>query len=282
MLVILGGCATQGRPQPEASLLPTAAFEVASPEYPDVLIGRIPQWYQELESGGEVVIDNPFGDVYVRHNRGGSRVGISGVVQRLGKDQPTERLALRAAPGRVALEVDFPGAPDKLGVYGRPGRVDLTVLVPAGSTLRIRTRDGNATGKRVQANLDVQSDAGRIDFSTTGWAKARSSSGDISLVLIGEGGGRSVELDSERGALRMEVPVLAAATFDIDAPAGLSAEPAALLAQLRKQGEGAWRGTWARPGQDPNHLKLRTRAGQVRLYHYGTAAEFEQAQAGRR
>jgi hypothetical protein len=268
-VLVLASCAVA--PQAGQPLFhPEVVFEPRGEEFPDLQMGRMPQWYQALEEGGEVVIDNPYGDVYVRHNRGGRRVGISGVVQRLGADPEIEQLQLTASPQSVVFRVRYPGDGRRrpMTASGRPGRVDLSVLVPDRSTLHIRTRDGLASGKRVQANLVVDTESGDIDFSTSGWIRARTDSGRIAVVLAGEQWREPVALESVAGAIELELPSRIGASIAIETGGRVIADPAELVAQL-VGADGRWTVVWGTPVDDINQIRINSRNGDVRVTLYG-------------
>jgi len=272
----LASCTSQ-KTVSESPIRPAVAFDPPMPEFPDLRLGRMPQWYQDMAEGGEIVIDNPHGSVYVRYNRGGRRVGISATVQRLGPNPQIEELRLYARPELVRFEVSYPeaGRDDANLPYGRPGRVDLAVLVPEGIPLRVRTRDGAVTGKRLRSRLDIETGSGDISFSGSDSVRARSVSGNISVALSSAKWSGTTDLHTEQGAIRLEFPVSAPASIDIASSGRLLAEPEVLAKALHAR-PGGWTGTWRDPGPGQHRLLLRNGSGDVTLLVYGLANEFEQ------
>lgn len=252
----------------ETSIKPSLSFDAPIPEFGDVQIGRMQQWSGELAPDGEVEIINPYGDVYIRHNRGGRNVGISGVIQRLGDPAPEEMLDLRASRNHVRLEVSYPESASTSDLkYGRFGRVDLAVLVPEGSTLRVRTRDGSITGKRVRSNIEARTDSGRISLSSTGWLDAESGSGDIELVLIGERWTRGHRAHTRTGSIAFEFPTKAVMQIDARSAGTLSVEPEALAAYVRSD-NGHIHGTWG-DAPEVNRIEAVSETGDINISLYG-------------
>lgn len=259
---LLTGCASA------PGIKPVLHFEPPSSEFAGLQVGRMEQWAGELSPNGEVEVINPWGDVYIRHNRGGRNVGLSGAIQRLGNPAALERIDLRASREHVRLEVGYPEGtnltPDG---FDRPGRIDLVVLVPEGTTLRVRTRDGSITGKRVRANIEARTDSGQIALSSTGWMDTETRSGDTLLVLIGERWTREHRARSDSGSIDIEFPTRAAMQVDGRSAGNISAEPEALsghLAHTHHQLSGRW-------GDAPetNRIDAVSRTGDISFTLYG-------------
>lgn len=261
-IIVLSGCSA------ELGVKPVLRFEPPSSEFEGLQVGRMEQWAGELAPGGEVEIINPWGDVYIRHNRGGRNVGLSGVIQRLGNPAAIEQIDLRASRDHVRLEVSYPEGtnltPDG---FERPGRVDLAVLVPEGSILRVRTRDGSITGKRVRSNIEARSESGRIDLSTTGWLDAQTDSGDIQLVLIGERWSRAHRARSESGSIAFEFPTKAAMHVEARSAGKLSAEPEALASHL-EHSDHRLGGRWGE-APESNRIDAESGTGDISFTLYG-------------
>lgn len=276
--MLLAGCASAPQQQSEI-IRPQIEFGKALPDFPDATVGRMRQWHQELDKGGEVVINNPYGDVYVRHNRGGNRVGISGSVQRLGVEPVLESITIHARPDRVVLDVDFPddGRHHASHPYGRRGRVDLVILVPEGSTLAIRTREGLASGKRIRANLDVATESGDISFSSSGWIKARSVSGKVLAVMSGTTWPQATDLSSDSGSVAVEFRANVPANLDLRSGGSLITEPPSIGESLAHR-NGRWKGSWGKPSPDQNRIVMRSKTGDLKVSIYGMAADYRKAE----
>ncbi len=280
LALTLAACSTAPVRTPAPVALPAVQFAPLGPEHPDVLVGRLAQWSQPLADGARVLIDNPHGNVYVRHNRGGDRVGISGHIQRLGKDPLIERLDLRADPHSVLLTVRYPddGRAHPRSGYDRPGRVDLTVLVPASSHLTIRTTDGEVSGKRLRAPLDVETTSGSITFLTHGSVRARSDSGDIRVVMAEPQWQPGLDIASTSGAIFVEWRASSDVRLEAHGGKDIQSDVAAILQRLRGD-RGAWSLEWAPGGASQSAIAVHSGSGPIHLSVYGTRAEFAEAEA---
>ena len=251
---------------------PILRFDPPSSEFEGLQVGRMEQWSTALASGGEVEIINPYGDVYIRHNRGGVNVGISGVIQRLGQQPAIENIELRASKDHVRLEVKYPAGIDTTpDNFDRPGRVDLAVLVPQGSMLRVRTADGVITGKRVRANIQAQTGSGRIDLSSTGWLDLGSDSGNIQLVLIGDRWNHAHRIRTRSGSIAVEFPTKAPLAVHARSAGTISVVPDVLAERLTLDGD-TLHGEWgdAPAGQ---RIDAESETGNISFGLYGWMRE---------
>lgn len=257
---------------PSHQVKPTLRFDPPSTEFEGLQVGRMEQWSGELSAGGEVEIINPYGDVYIRHNRGGRNVGLSGVIQRLGKQPAIENIDLRASKSHVRLEISYPKGIDPTpDQYDRPGRVDLAVLVPEGTTLRVLTKDGVITGKRVRANIQAETESGRIDLSTSGWLDARSGSGNIQLVLIGNRWNHQHKVATRSGSIAVEFPTKAPLSVHARSGGTITVEPEVLAERLTLEGS-TLHGQWGEAPSD-HRIDVESETGNIRLGLYGWMRE---------
>ena len=267
--LLINGCASLA-PTPSSTLQPQPlrlSFDAPSSEFPGLQIGRLEQWSAPLAPGARIEVINPWGDVYIRHNRGGDRVGLSATVQRLGIPAPEERISIESSADHVRMRVNYPDGATPAEGFERIGRVDIAVLVPAGSPLEVHTADGSITGKRVRSNIIARSGSGKIDLSTTGWVDAASESGSIQLVMIGGSWLHPTRAFSESGDIAVEIPI--AADMRIEAQAGREVllAPEDLRQVIAIEG-GQATGTWGKAGTD-NELVAESRQGQVTISLYG-------------
>lgn len=267
LVCALGACAGTGR-----QVKPQLVFDPPSAEFEGLQVGRMEQWSMPLPANAEVEIINPHGDVYIRHNRGGSNVGISGVVQRLGHDPAVEHIDLRAGKDSVRLEVSYPRGIDTTpDGFERPGRVDLAVLVPQGTTLRVQTRDGVITGKRVRANIHARSESGLINLSTTGWMDLASDTGRVQMVLIGDRWNHEHKAATRSGSIEVEFPTKAPLSVHARTGGNFKVEPEALAEHLVVDGN-TLSGHW---GDAPaaHRIDAESESGDITFTLYGWMRE---------
>jgi hypothetical protein len=271
-LILLLVCGLTACASGSRQFKPELRFDPPSTEFEGLQIGRMEQWSAPLPANAEIEVINPYGDVYVRHNRGGSNFGVSGVIQRLGHDPAIENIDLRAGKDHVRVEVSYPKGIDTTpDGFNRPGRVDLAVLVPQGTTLRVRTRDGVITGKRVRANIEARSESGLINLSTTGWMDLASDSGRIQMVLIGERWNHEHKAETRSGSIEVEFPTKAPLAVHAQTSGTIKVEPEALAQHLVLDGH-TLSGHW---GDAPaaHRIDAKSETGDISFTLYGWMRE---------
>ena len=169
------------------------------------------RWQAALTSQATVTVTNEWGDIRVRTaQRGG--VAVSAMIQRIGT--PAEELAVRVDEGEDAVRVEV------VPLVAAPrGRVDLTLMVPAGLRLEVATRDGVAEVK-YKGDAAVRTVGGAVTLLTPGHATVETSSGDVEAKLTAKGWERPVTIASDSGDVTLWLPTDAAATLQAEAGGG--------------------------------------------------------------
>jgi hypothetical protein len=190
-------------------LAPTAA--AAAPKAPaDWSIERR-EWRGDLEPGEPVRLVNRHGDLRVR-GTGEAQVEVLAIAQRH-RDDP-RRYEIVATPtddGGVTVEirdtVEGGGEPpaDPPDAW-RKRRIDLTVLVPAASPLRLETERGTAQAKGLAAAVEAVSETGDLQLSTAGPVVARTDHGRLHVELRGGIPTPPPRLETVTGEIRLRLP----------------------------------------------------------------------------
>lgn len=184
---------------------------------------RIDLHHALADGTADVVVDNPWGDVYVRRNPK-REVYVHAVAQQLGEPAARADVRLDGRADNARLRVRFAGAGadcrrERAG-GGRYGRVDLSVFVPVDVRLRVRSAcDGRVDVAHVIGDLDVRTDAGEIRASASGNARIRSEAGNIQAFLQAESA-RPSEVRS-RGGIVLTMPPAVRASVEAYACGGL-------------------------------------------------------------
>ena len=169
------------------------------------------RWQAAVTSQATVTATNEWGDIRVRTaQRGG--VAVSAMIQRIGTT--AEELAVRVDEGEDAVRVAV------VPLVAAPrGRVDLTLMVPAGMRLEVATRDGVAEVKH-KGDVVVRTVGGAVTLLTPGHASVETSSGDVEAKLTAKGWERPVTIASDSGDVTLWLPTDAAATLEAEAGGG--------------------------------------------------------------
>ncbi len=219
-------------------------------------------WKQELPAGLPIEIDNPYGEIRVRAFdwQGCELIGVS---QRHREDpRPIELTPLLEAE-RLVLAVRMPAseldatAPTDWALR----RVDLTIYVPASSPLAVRTRQGYLEVKGSTAPLTVETDGGAVLLESHGPFAARSTAGEIAVLLAEPAWGHEATIDTETGAVRLAVRRDARARLEVETRGRIATD---FSIDIEREGAAAKRGR-AILGDGAGVVRVRTHQGDVTL-----------------
>jgi len=210
--------------------------------------------------GQAIVIDNPYGDVHVRFGGFEHKVDAHAVLQEPKGAAHIDLKPTVAEDGHYTIAPRLPA-----GASARDGqRIDLSVFVPEGHALSVRTEQGLIDVHGVHGDVDLKSTTGDINLR------------GIKGAIHGETGGGAIEaaLDS---APRNASQRLATTTGDIQVgvddhlDAALDMATSALFATdysievTRRPGEEPNKRAHAVIGANASKLVLESRRGQIRL-----------------
>lgn len=183
---------------PVATAAPGADAGAAAPTIAPEAYALAPfRWRAAATPQRIVVARNEWGDLRVRTaDRGGLVVGA--MIQRIGTAGDELEVRVDERADRVVVEV-VPLVP------APRGRVDLTVMVPAGRLLEAETRDGLAEVK-YKGRVVARSRAGAITVVAPGPASAASESGSITARLTGLDWSEPPSFRSGSGDVALWVP----------------------------------------------------------------------------
>jgi hypothetical protein len=201
------------------------------------------------------VIRNRYGDVRLRRADAGE-VEYSAMVQRRNADTVRPVVEVRRRRGRLLLEVVYPEPPK-----GDLQRVDISVFVPAGAPVDVRTTEGLIQARGLASDVVARSAGGDVALSTTGTARVRTDRGDISAELRPGGTWiREPRLASRAGDITLTLSAKLKARFDIRARGAISVPSDA---RFDRRGPGRAEAVVGR-ATDPR-LCLRAKRGSVTL-----------------
>jgi len=213
----------------------------------------------QLPAGRAILIDNPYGDVHVRFGGFAHVVDTHAVLQQ------------SSAAAKIALE---PGNDQNLysvvprlpagATLAEGQRLDLSVLVPEGHALKVRTGAGDIEVRGVHGDVDLKSDSGNISLrGISGIIKAETGSGRIEASL-----GKAPAKSTQRLATRTgEVIVAVDDTLDAEvelATSGVFATEYSLHVTQRP-GEEPNKRARSVIGRDSARVALESKRGEIRL-----------------
>ena len=174
-----------------------------APATPEVWV-ESPRWQVELAPEVELQVFNPYGDVRGRSSADGKLL-VVGIIQRFALEQDDAEVLIEEAEGRVKVHTRYPSAERRLADGRLNGRIDLSVLVPAGLKMRVETDSGFIEVKGVDRELVARTDSGRIRLTAARAVEAETKTGDLTAVLKDPTALQPARLVTETGALRVDL-----------------------------------------------------------------------------
>lgn len=171
----------------------------ATSESPDWTIDNT-RWTGPLAPATAIEVRNLYGDVRLRAADAGE-VEASAQIQRRMNDPARAAVKINRRRGRLKIEVAYPEAP-----RGDLHRVDLTVFVPAGARVAVRTRDGMIQARGLANDVELVSAGGNVTLSTSGTARVSAGRGNISAELQRDAWSRPPRLATRDGDITLTLP----------------------------------------------------------------------------
>ena len=215
---------------------------------------------QQLKRDQAVAISNPFGNVSVRFGGFEHLAETHAVLQEPAGAAHIEIKSKMLADGSYQIAAEIPGG--GLAVEGQ--RVDLSLLLPEGHALAIRTDRGGVDVRGVHGNVDVNSIAGDIALrGIRGVIRAETGGGTIQASLGTAPRGAEQRLSTTTG----EIQVGLDDNFDGELELATSALFATdySLDVIRHPGEEPNKIAHALIGARASKLSLLSRRGQISL-----------------
>lgn len=214
----------------------------------------------ELSEGQPLDIDNPHGDVRLRFGGYQHVLEVHGVAQRPDRSRAAFVTAPVATDAGVQLQPRL--ADGSAPLAGE--RVDLTVFVPLGHAVRVRTAAGLIESRGSKSDLQLESDGGDISVrGNAGRLEARTTTGQIEVAFEDAVAGSRQRLETSTGtiiaafadsnnlALAVETSAPIATEYSLSIERLIGAEP-----NKRARLE---------VGQPAAELEIHSKRGEVRL-----------------
>lgn len=213
-----------------------------------------------LKPGQLIVVDNPYGDVHARFGGFEHAVETHAVLQEPPRVAHIQLTPALAADGAYMIAPRLPA-----GSIQQPSqRIDLSVLVPEGHDLRVRTGAGFIDVHGVHGNVDVKSDGGDIELrSIQGAIQAETTGGAIEASLGTAPRGAQQRLATTTGDIDLGIDDHLDAAIDMATSALFATDFS--LDVTRRPGEEPNKRASTTVGRDASKLTIESRRGQIRL-----------------
>jgi len=145
-------------------------------------------WKGPIGEAGMLRIENPFGDVRLRHGGDAGEVEVAAVLQQLRPDGVHLKTQIIEREDALIVTVVWaskPGVEAPERPEGDRSRADLAVLVPAGSKVVVDAPIGLVETRGVHGDVDLRTSTGDIRIHKHfGAVSASSETGSIQAVLL--------------------------------------------------------------------------------------------------
>lgn len=173
------------------------------PEEPQVWVDT-ERWTVELPVGSVLKVSNRLGDVRGRSS-GNGKLLVVAIIQRFALEQGDADVSIVTKGGEVVVETRYPSAEIR-GQDGRlQGRIDLSLLVPAGGRMEIETDHGLLEIKGISRDLVARTSSGRLRVTTGRTLTATTESGELRAVLKNATPSQPARLETKGGPLRVDL-----------------------------------------------------------------------------
>lgn len=169
---------------------------------PDWRIERSSQLH-EVPTETSIRIENLRGDIRTRPSTG-TLLEVSAVLQHDRRDPQPPELSLEEKDGHVEVSVRYPGV-DPTVPRRELQRADLTLYVPASSSLELRSETGDIEVRGHHGRLLATSQVGDLSLDASGSVRGHTERGAIDGILRPGGPDGTWRLQTETGAIRMRL-----------------------------------------------------------------------------
>lgn len=222
-------------------------------------------WEGAIGERHHLELINAYGDIRTRE-AGDDRVEVVANLQRHRDDPWEPRVEVHEGGAQLLVEVRY-GDPEAAAEEGvdwaaRRGRVDVTVLVPAGVSVRATTTDGLAEVKGIEGAVEVASNSGDVVISATGPVRASTGRGGISVLLRSTDWQGETSLETGTGDVSVWLPPDADARVSAATTGEISTD---YSIEIRHEPETGRKHAVARLGAADREVRIRSVRGRVRI-----------------
>ena len=218
-------------------------------------------WFETIEPGGRVSVDNPYGTIYARFGGYEDEVEIMASIQLIDSGKPPLQVRRTAVDGGLQISVEPTEAG---GGEARRDRIDLVVFIPKGVALDARTEKDLIEAKGLKSDVKASSVQGDITIrSITGRVEAETSRGRISAALENNVTQQHQNFSTVTGEIEIHLWEDAVMQVDLATSGEISTDFTLRIEHRRFEEPGKY--GYATLGEDGPRLTLRSKRGNIRL-----------------
>ena len=221
-------------------------------------------WFEKVESGGRVSVDNPYGNIYARFGGYENEVEILASIQRIDSGRPPLHVRRTVVEGGLTIVVEPAEADTPDTLAERRDRIDLVLFVPKGLTLDARTERDMIEAKGLKSDIKARSVQGDINIrSITGRVDAESSRGRIYAGLESNVTQEHQHFSTITGEIEIHLWEDAVMQVDLATSGEISTDFTLRIEHRRFEEPGKF--GYATLGEGGPRLTLQSKRGRIRL-----------------
>ncbi len=223
-------------------------------------------WQGPIGEGRALEITNDLGDVRARLSSD-DQIYVSAVIQRHRDDPHEADVRIGEHDGRMTIEPTFATQqsfdPEVLTEGMERRRIDLTVIVPLGARLEVRTRGGLIEAKGLESDVVASSTSGDVVVSILGSLQAHTERGEITATFKGTEWQEAPSLTTLTGDVSVWLPADADATVRAETSGLITTDYSIEIDSEPPPSEK--KSATARIGKGRHELSIESTKGSVRI-----------------
>jgi len=221
-------------------------------------------WFEKVEPGGRVSVDNPYGNIYARFGGYENEVEILASIQRIDSGRPPLEVRRTVVEGGLTIVVEPAEADTPDTLAERRDRIDLVLFVPKGMILDARTEKDMIEAKGLKSDIKARSVQGDINIrSITGSVDAESSRGRIYAGLESNVTQAHQHFSTITGEIEIHLWEDAVMQVDLATSGEISTDFTLRIEHRRFEEPGKF--GYATLGEGGPRLTLQSKRGRIRL-----------------
>lgn len=216
---------------------------------------------EAVAKGTPIEIHNLYGDVRLRGTEDAGIDVITNMQKRKG-DKHKVSLTHEMKDDKLVLTVSYAGEEEETVKKNGKRRLDLTVFIPEGSHLTVRTHKGLIEAKGIMGDVDFYSDRGKIYCRNKGHVVIGSRQGNITAAMMKVDWEKASRVESKLGTIEVQLPSDASLQVQATTSGQITTD---YSVQIKRSAKGNRKTAIATLGEGKNQLVLDNQAGAIKV-----------------
>ena len=167
-------------------------------------------WSGPIAPGSSIRVENPHGDVRLRHGGSQGNLEAAAILQQLSTDGSKLVLSVEITDTEAVVSIiryGLAGNPAPLVPRSDKARADLAIMIPEGFPIRVETNHGLIEARGVRTDIDLHTTSGTIRVAKHhGRITSHSEIGPMEITLLPSATKKTQELTSTTGPITVFTP----------------------------------------------------------------------------